>query len=708
MRLIYVSVLLSCVFASLASGEVQAATASKLKNFNFEHVPNQAIIKTNDHMMATMAANRFAAFGGLVKRQFDASRAYVVEFNGLAQADFQSSLIELANDPAVEYIEANTILRMDKMPNDPRFGELYGLHNTGQSAGTAGADIKAVNAWEVTTGSRNVVVGIIDTGVNYLHPDIAPNYWNNPGETGVDANGVDKKTNGLDDDNNGFIDDWRGWDFVNNDNDPMDDNSSYHGTHCAGTIGGAGNDGVGVVGVNWEVSMVGLKFLSAAGGGTLEDAVRAIEYANKLGVTMTSNSWGGGGYSETMAAAIAEAQTKGILFIAAAGNSAVDNDRSPHYPSSYEHDIVISVAATDRNDRLASFSCYGAKSVDLAAPGVDILSASNGDTYKSLSGTSMATPHVAGAAALLKAAMPNLTAEKIKMRLMFGSDRVAATQATTLSGGRLNVANAVEVDNVAPSRVVINASDAVTRSSASINWDVAGDDADVGAASTYDVRYSDKPITNEQEFAAANRASITMTTSENNASVTGVIENLALNYKGYAAVRAFDNVGNAGAISASVAINVVPVRVLMSNPAESMEGIVAEGTWGLETVAGANGQAFSDSPGAKTKESADNSIYMPSVQVDASAAPALSIRLKTELERGYDFLIVEVKTPEAADWVKVKEFTGARAWGIEIMDLTAAIGTSTEFQVRFKIKTDSSVNQDGIFIDDVAVIANQN
>ncbi len=707
MRLVYVCVLLSCIIMGLAS-TAQAAVASKLKNFNVEHVPNQAIIVPSHNMLATSLTSRVQSLGGLIKHQFRTSGAYVVEFNGLAATDFQALLLDLADDPAVAAIEANTILRMDVIPNDPRFSELYGLHNTGQSNGSVGADIKAVQAWDVTTGSRDVVVAVIDTGINYLHPDIAPNYWNNPGEVGLDENGQDKRTNGIDDDGNGFIDDWRGWDFVNDDNDPMDDNSSYHGTHCAGTIGAAGNDGVGVVGVNWEVSLVGLKFLSAAGSGTLDGAVRAIEYANTLGVTMTSNSWGGGGYSQVMADAIAEAEAKGILFIAAAGNSGSNNDVNPHFPSSYEHDIVVSVAASDRNDNLASFSCYGATSVDLAAPGVDILSTSTRDTFKVLSGTSMATPHVAGAAALIKAAIPDITADKIKMRLMFGADIVAATQTRVLSGGRLNVANAVEQDTIAPNAVHIAAAEAVSRSSVSLVWTAAGDDGEEGVASSYEVRYANEPIVSEDAWQAATRAVVSRTFDAETNTWTAVIAGLPLNYAGHAAVRAYDNVGNIGAISGSQEIAVIPVRVLAANPAETLDDVIAEGTWGVEAVAGANGNAFSDSPGGNTKENANDSLILPAITLAAEASPALSLNVKVDLERGYDILYVEAKVGESETWIKLKEYTGSIAWKNDLIDLAPVLaGNDTDLQIRFRLKTDSTVNYDGVYIDDIAVIANQ-
>jgi len=234
------------------------------------------------------------------------------------------------NNSKIEYIEPNYIWTAEEVPNDPMFSQLWGMENTGQTGGTPGADIHATNAWDVFTGSSSVLVGVIDTGIDYTHPDLAANVWTNPGEI---------PNNGIDDDMNGYVDDIHGWDFINNDNDPMDDNG--HGSHCSGTIGGVGNNGIGVAGVNWHISIMGLKFLSAGGSGSTADAVEAIQYATMMGVKLTSNSWGGGGFSQAMLDAIEDANTAGVLFVAAAGNSSSNTDVSPHYPSSYPSDNIV-------------------------------------------------------------------------------------------------------------------------------------------------------------------------------------------------------------------------------------------------------------------------------------------------------------------------------------------------------------------------------
>ncbi len=351
----------------------------------------------------------------------------------LATADEILAMVK-ANFPATAAVvaERDYLVFPTVFPNDSSFSTLWGLHNTGQSGGTADADIDAPEAWDLTTGSRDVLVGIIDTGLDRSHPDLAANVWTNPREI---------SGNGVDDDRNGYIDDVSGWDFFANDNNPMDEDD--HGTHCAGTIGAAGNNASGVVGVNWQVSLVGLRFLGPSGGST-SDAIEAVSYATGLGVDLTSNSWGGGSSSSLLQSAIQAAGEANILFVAAAGNDGTNNDTIPHYPSNYTNANVISVASSTRTDSRSSFSNYGATSVDLAAPGSAILSTIPGGGYASFNGTSMAAPHVSGALALLKSVAPLMSAAEMKAKLLSTVDRVAAFNGLTTTGGRLNVGRLIE------------------------------------------------------------------------------------------------------------------------------------------------------------------------------------------------------------------------------------------------------------------------
>lgn len=333
--------------------------------------------------------------------------------------------------PGVAWVEPDYIVYAAEIPNDSRFNELWGMHNTGQTGGTADADIDAPEAWDILAGG-NTLVAVVDTGIDYNHPDLAANVWSNPGEIAG---------NFVDDDGNGYVDDTRGWDFVSNDNNPFDDNS--HGTHVSGTIAAVGNNSQGVVGVNRSASIMPLKFLNASGSGSTADAVEAIYYAIDNGAKVMNHSWGGGGFSQSLSDAFTASQNANIVMAVAAGNSSRNIDTSPTYPASLPQPNIIAVAATTHNDALASFSNYGAAGVDLGAPGEAILSSVPNNGYSSFNGTSMATPHVAGAASLLLAAQPGLGFQQVKDLLMTTADPVPALAGRTVSGGRLNLHDAL-------------------------------------------------------------------------------------------------------------------------------------------------------------------------------------------------------------------------------------------------------------------------
>ncbi|MCK5922761.1 MAG: S8 family serine peptidase, partial [Methylococcales bacterium] len=352
------------------------------------------------------------------------------------------------NDRQVEYAEPNYMYRALALPDDISFNSLWALNNTGQTGGSADADIDAPEAWNTATGTADIVVAVIDTGIDYTHPDLINNVWVNPGEIAG---------NGIDDDANGYIDDVYGVNAITHSGNPMDDNG--HGTHVSGTIGGEGNNSQGVAGVNWDVSVMGVKFLDASGNGSTVDAIKALEYVLTMkqagvNIRVTNHSWGGGGPSVALKNAFEAVGNAGILNAAAAGNGNYDNDANPNYPSSYDLDTIISVGATDHNDNRSSFSQWGATSVDLGAPGSNILSTVPGNGYSSYNGTSMATPHVAGAAALLASQFPAMTATGIKARLVSTVDVKSQLHGLWGSNGRLNIANAL---NCEPGNPVMSA-----------------------------------------------------------------------------------------------------------------------------------------------------------------------------------------------------------------------------------------------------------
>ena len=354
----------------------------------------------------------------------------------------EQALEDYRKDPEVDYAEPNFVYQLQAMPNDPSFGQLWGLHNTGQAGGAADADINAPEAWNITTGSSSVAIGVLDTGVDYTHPDLAANIFTNPGEIAG---------NGIDDDGNGWIDDIRGINAVGETGNPMDNNG--HGTHVSGTIAGRGNNGIGVAGVNWSATIVGCKAFDPYG--YMDDILQCMDYFlelktrpnNPVDIIATNNSWGGGPFSQALYDAIGAHRQAGILFVAAAGNNGMDTDASPNYPSAYDLSNIIAVLATNRYDQRAWFSNYGARTVDVGAPGEDVYSTLPGNSYGTYSGTSMATPHVTGLVGLLKAQTPARSASQIKNLILTGGTPSQAAAGVTLTGRRIRADGSLTCTN---------------------------------------------------------------------------------------------------------------------------------------------------------------------------------------------------------------------------------------------------------------------
>lgn len=362
------SFILSLIFILFFSTLLYADNLSTLDssslNAKITYVPGELLVKYKTQSRAATSA--------FYKNNWNISTIRTFKSIGCQHVKLpQEMTVEQAMDiyrknPNVEYAEPNYIYHATLTPNDTSFGELWGLHNTGQTvnatppvSGTNDADIDATEAWDIETGNDTVIIAVIDSGVKYDHEDLAVNIWSNPGEA----------LNGGDTDGNGYIDDIRGWDFVDGDNDPMDYNG--HGTHVAGTIAAVGNNGTGVTGVCWTAKIMSLRGLDANGSGSTSDLISAIEYANANGAHVINNSWGGGSYSQATKDAI---DASSAVVVCAAGNENENNDTTPSYPASYTSTNIISVAATDQDDNRASFSNYGATSVDVSAPGTNIYS----------------------------------------------------------------------------------------------------------------------------------------------------------------------------------------------------------------------------------------------------------------------------------------------------------------------------------------------
>jgi len=445
----------------------------------------------------------------------------------------------LKKEPDVLYAEPNYLLYRDLTPNDPCF-PLNSLSGCSSTSLYGLSKIGAPQAWNTTQGSSAVVVGVIDEGIDIGHQDLVDNVWTNPSPGSI----------------SGITGDLHGYDFAHNTGTIP---AESHATHVAGTIGAVGNNSTGVVGVNWNVRLMSLKFINGVGGNTA-DAIRACNYAKQMrdlwissggttgaNVRVLSNSYGGGGSNQSFLDAINAAGQSGILFVAAAGNAPEsperNNDLVPHYPSGYIAPNVIAVASTDSADNLSGFSHYGATSVQIGAPGSSILSTTPNNTYSVFSGTSMATPHVAGAAALLLAANPNLTVQQLRSLLLFNGDSISALAGKTLTGRRLNVGNsflALAENDVTPPGTVANFHlNSQNGRSLNIGWTASGDDGAAGQASLYQITFTD----------GVTGTVIPLNNSIPTPSGTTQAIDVKIPYRhttGTLTLREFDNVGNEG------------------------------------------------------------------------------------------------------------------------------------------------------------------
>jgi subtilisin family serine protease len=429
---------------------------SQMEKGNYKE--GELLVKFKSGVAKASSLKVHQAVGASVAKRFHIvpNLEHVKLQEGLSVKD---AITQYMSDPNVEYAEPNYIKRaLSRIPNDTYFGNQWALHNTGTYAGgTVDADIDAPEAWDISTGSSNIVIAVLDTGIDYSHADLAGNIWTNPGETNC--------ANGGDDDGNGFIDDCRGWNFVDDNNDPMDDFG--HGTHVAGIIGADGDNGIGVSGVMWNVRLMPLKVCDASGSCDTADEIAAIDYVVLMknggaNIKAMNASFGGYGYSQAECDTIAEANTAGILLVAAAGNGGDDgigdnNDLEPVFPASYGDPKygglpnIISVAATDQNDQMASFSNFGPTSVYVAAPGVYILSTILQDEYLDKDfnwGTSMAAPHVSGLAGLLYSYYDGIhntqfDYSQIRATILRYVDTKPTLEGWIYTGGRINAYRAL-------------------------------------------------------------------------------------------------------------------------------------------------------------------------------------------------------------------------------------------------------------------------
>jgi subtilisin family serine protease len=459
----------------------------------------------------------------------------------VAPEDTLRAIEALSARPDVLYAEPDYIRHAEATPNDPSFPSQYALQR-----------ISAQAAWDRTTGNNSVVVAVLDGGVDITHPDLQGNIWTNPGEI---------PNNNLDDDANGFVDDVNGWDFAHGDKTVYDaEEGDDHATHVAGTIGARGNNGTGITGVNWRVSIMSVKVLSPSSGSSsaLINGYNYVRVMRERGVNVrvTNNSYGGGGKSQSELAAIKQLNAAGILFVAAAGNDSTDNFSFPHFPSNYDAPNIIAVASSNSTDGLSGFSNFGARAVSMGAPGSSILStvptfiAPSG--YATYSGTSMAAPHVSGAAALVLSVSPNIPIQNLRGVLAFTGDVLPALEGRTTTGRRLNanaaVASAQENDTTAPavpSNLQITSQNG---RGVTLSWTAPGDDGNSGSASDYDFSFIN-PTTGARLLLPT-----TVLPAPAGSAQSATVNLPFRNFSGTIELKTYDNAGNASTVSVPVTV----------------------------------------------------------------------------------------------------------------------------------------------------------
>lgn len=706
-----------------------AKEAASLEGKLPEHVQGEVIVKLKPEYAFAKADGDVSPSGGFaeqygahVVQKFDIPENMFKAFNGEmvllklpAGMTTAQAMVMMGKDDRVEYAVTNDVIKLDTDQSgeaqystsgkpDNLNSQLWGIHNEGQTGGKVDTDVDAPEAWAITTGKTQAeggpLIAVIDTGVNYNHEALKGNMWVNPGEI---------PGNGIDDDGNGVVDDVYGFNAAAKNGNPLDDND--HGTHCAGSIAGNGDNPKGLYGVSTKGNIMGVKFLTASGGGTLASAIDSVLYATKMGARVTSNSWGGGGFNQALYDAF---KSSPALHIIAAGNESNNNDARPAYPATFDLPNVVSVAATDHNDGIARFSNYGKTTVDLGAPGVDILSSTSGaaNEYKVFSGTSMATPHVTGAANLLLSAFPEMSNEELKARLMNTGDSVPSLEGKTVSGKRLNANNALETDNTAPGAPNDFGVKSAKAGEVVVGFTATGDDHWCGTASGYILKVSDRPIVDGEAGEGQVSFNDARTVPTGTPGETGTLESVTIKTRLsgsdqpiYVALKVADNIGNLSEIrtaSGTVPAAKVAFEDTVDGQASNFTG---EGTWGKMDFPG-RGKVYADSPNGAYGQDQNISLTSRAISLKDISGATLAFEAKYDLENRYDNVFVEVaEVPSQQgaqpNWQPAATLNGSSDWKGHEVDLSAFDGK--DVQVRFRLKSDGSVNQDGIYLDNLVI-----
>lgn len=658
------------------------------------YVPGQVLVKLKAGTSIREIRDFATDFNATVLRRYEFPGSMAKAFDGeLVQLQLPDGMTTaqavaaMGADTRAAYAEPNYRIHLDapdKPPTDLT-DDQWNLRNR------LGVDIKALDAWKITTGQREngPVVAILDTGIDYDHADLQPNMWINPSP-----------------DPNDPTDGRYGTNLVSHDADPRDDHN--HGSHCAGIIGAAANNG-GIVGINWNTNLMAVKLFDSEGGGDIANAVAAVAYATEKGARITNNSWGTDQFSQALKDVLAASPA---LHVCAAGNDGWDNDNHPSYPANYDLDNIVSVASHNNRNQLAPTSNRGAHSVDLAAPGVNITSTYKDGKYGLMSGTSMATPHVSGVAALIASKYPGADNETIKTRLMHSVDSMPSIYAEQLiSGGRLNAARALAADDVAPGAPRDLAAQAVDGSHVRLRWTATGDDGTEGRAAAYEVRYSSVPISADdgeiKPGEVAFKDALPALVEQPQTSGTPETALLQVRPSGkeqtvYCALRVVDKVGNHSATTLTQ-VSVPASTLAFEEPKDGPSRLTPEGAWGQTIVAG-RGSVWTDSPAGGYQPNRDDSLTSESISLKDWTEPVLQFDARLNSERKYDSCEVEVyghKWWGGTKWRRLETLNGISPWQGHKISLSDYQGQ--DIKVRFRFHSDDSRNFDGVYLDNIVV-----
>lgn len=700
------------------SGLARNASASTLAALAIPHAPAALNLKLRGSTPATpqirmRLGSLLRATGGTVRFQHDRPGILTVDFKGPGGDSHLAAVMDfLKSDGIIESVEPDFFVRLGAIPDDSRFRDQFTLKNE-----TGGFDVNITPAWDIATGDRAITVAVIDSGIDCTHEDLAANCYVNPGESGLDEAGVEKKSNGKDDDGNGFVDDWQGWDFFSNTNNAADDYE--HGTHVAGIIGAVGNNGKGIAGVSWKVKLVPLKAFGAGGAGTVSSIIAALEYAVKMGFTLTNNSYGIFNGPAILEAAVKSARDAGVFMSCSAGNAGKVLDQLDYFPATYPFDNIITVTTVDDQRTVPRFANLSSTKVDLSAPGVNVLSSISGNRYDRYTGTSMSAPHVTGALALLKSAFPGSSWQDLAARVMKSVTVVPGHEFTSASKGVLNVYEAIRTpqDIVRPSVPGNLSLRDRTATGVTISFTPSSDDYDNPSsleATGYDIRVSPARVSTESQWTAATPATGQFSRNGNRIEFTANNLPPGTNQASiYLTVRARDRGGNDSALdpAASVESTLFPFRQVAFYDGSAIDDMAGDTPWVIERDP-VRGPVFSDGvgeyPGNTTRRMTLREIPLQGIQ-----RLALQYWTSYALEESFDFgrVFAGHAGLAAANWTRVDEVTGTRPWHLRTIDLTpqafAAVAAGQDtLQVAFEMATDAHIESTGWLVDDISVLVN--